>query len=429
MALAEERRVNTNSIDGFGSHRSGPHTVLTMPQVALSLMRHLRAARPAELRAFAVAIALGVAGAAATLLAPWSALGGALIAVMLVVAGLINGLAFIGRRQESADELAGFVSSHQAFGALLAPVWTRQIDSSRTQMETAVAELATRFGGIVEKLGQALDVSEASTGASGGGSGLVAVFQKSENQLSRVVASIETAVSSKASLVGQVHALSGFVAELQHMATQVASIAAQTNLLAINAAIEAAHAGDAGRGFAVLAQEVRKLSALSGETGRHIAAKVQVVNDAIDATRKAADISNDEDRSAAHTSRSVIDDVLGEFRGITEALVQSTNLLKTESLGIRSEISEALVQLQFQDRVGQILSHVQHNIGLMPEALARHQAAFAATGVLTPVSPAELLTQLESSYAMADERESHARQASLGHSAAAQPAESEITFF
>jgi len=345
-------------------------------------------------------------------------------AIALVVCGLF--LDRMRARQRSAEQsaAAAFLDGTELLGREVLPVWIAHIENSRQQMESAVAVLTQRFAAIVDRLDQTLRATN-----QGGDQGLAVAFEHSSNELRGVLDSLTAAMASNGAMHAEVQQLGRFVDELQQMAAEVANIAAQTNILAINAAIEAAHAGAEGRGFAVLAQEVRKLSAMSGEMGRRMAEKVTLIGGAIGAARVSAETSAKREAASAVASDGAINGVLSRFRQVTEAMEASTDVMKQESAGIQSEIVEALVQLQFQDRVSQRMTHVRHNIERLPTLLADSRERFDRSGVLAPIDAKALLGELEGSYAMADERATHSAGAAPSAEAAPASGLEEVTFF
>lgn len=306
--------------------------------------------------------------------------------------------------------------------ASVLPIWTRQIEAGRTQTEDAIMVLTARFSGLSQNLTEAVEASQAAaSGMEGGGTevGLVRLIETGQQDLGSIVGSLRAAMKSKEALLQEVDQLAGFTSELKQMAADVANIASQTNLLALNAAIEAARAGEAGRGFAVVADEVRKLSTLSGETGNKISQRVELVNAAIRSAIDASEQSAKRDSESVSHSEEVIGQVIERFRGAATRLTDSSHILQEASVGIRDEISDVLVSLQFQDRVSQILSHIRDDMN----KLESHLDACLNANRCEPIDTKAWLDELLNTYTTSEQRDLHQGDGGTASS------DSDITFF
>ena len=327
-------------------------------------------------------------------------------------------------RQQQAADGAALQSNAQINEVLLGamPIWAKQVESSRQQTETAIVALTGRFTGISSRLQDTVQASQHAAGDLAGQSadGALQVLAQSDNDLVQVINSLKATQTSRDETLTQVRNLTAYTGELRTMAADVAAIAAQTNLLALNAAIEAARAGEAGRGFAVVADAVRSLSSKSSETGQQMSAKVDIINNAITQLVQAASSGADQDSNSVATSESSIERVLERFKSVTERLAESAEMLQQESFGIRDEMTEVLVSLQFQDRVSQILAHVRDNID---DLHAHLQQATQAPEQALAIDARSWLARMEATYATDEQRHSH-----HGGSGAQQNSQ-EITFF
>jgi methyl-accepting chemotaxis protein len=309
------------------------------------------------------------------------------------------------------------------------PVWSSQVEIARNQTEVAINDLAVRFGNLSQRLETAVSTSQATSSSVDGNASqsVVGLLNNSETDLNSIVSSLRSALKEKESLLHEVHALSRFTRELREMSENVGSIAHQTNLLAINAAIEAARVGTVGRGFAVVASEVRKLAQLSAETGKKMTATVETVNDAIAKTLQISSQYSRQDEAMTANSEQIIEKVLHQFQSTATGLNDSADVMRRESQLVQHEISGVLVALQFQDRISQVLSSVRNDLDKLNNTLETSEQQLGEGVMPTPLNPDAWLDALTSTYTMPEQ---HAMaQDGEPPAAPAQADSTEITFF
>jgi len=131
------------------------------------------------------------------------------------------------------------------------------------------------------------------------------------------------------------------IIEIQEMADAINAIANQTNLLSMNAAIEAAHAGDAGRGFAVVADEIRKLADSAATSSQSIGKLIKDISDAVRVT----------DQNLDRTSEA-FDNIAEEVSGTVDAFSEIEQAVSELNIGGRqilesiNEINDVTVHIR-----------------------------------------------------------------------------------
>jgi methyl-accepting chemotaxis protein len=299
------------------------------------------------------------------------------------------------------------------------PIWSRQIEAARLISETSILKLSERFGTLSSNISN----SVTSNGGQDASQQLVDLLEVGQHDLNSIVLALRSALSNKENELKEVLQLSGFTEQLQQMAKFVGDIASQTNLLALNAAIEAARAGEAGRGFAVVADEVRKLSSMSGETGRKISETVNTVNAAIARTVQMSRHHAEQDTLTLADSERVVSQVIEHFRGTAQTIVRNSHDLQQQSANVADEIAQVLVALQFQDRVSQMLTLITRDLDKLQQQLDERQASSLSGHALTPMVSDRWLQELSTAYTMPEQHSIH------GGNTHAKADSSEITFF
>lgn len=290
----------------------------------------------------------------------------------------------IERQQEPSLALAEeMVALAKAYGA--------QISAMRDEVSRIQGLFSEAIGGLIESFErinelvqrqQLLGLQVASGASADEGGGAVSHFEQfaasTSETLRKFVDSVVENSRLAMTLVEMTDQITGQMREVRGMLGEIEGISKQTNLLALNAAIEAARAGEAGRGFAVVADEVRDLSGRTAHFSQQIRASLTNMQGSMAATENAINQMAAQDMTFALTSKDDVESAMVGIEDMNRRTSQTVTELRDIADQVQSRVNQLVVSLQFQDVVTQLLAQVNHRLETLQE-VAGEEARLVGT--------------------------------------------------
>lgn len=214
---------------------------------------------------------------------------------------------------------------------------SRGLHQQSAEIDQAATAVNQMTAAVEEVANNAVSTADASKGAD-------QTTRDGRDQVNQALASIQHLVNDVTDTSGEIEQLASNANEISRVLDVIGAIAGQTNLLALNAAIEAARAGEAGRGFAVVADEVR---ALAHRTQQSTAEIEQMITGIQSGTERAV--------TAMHTSQ-------GRANGTLEVAQSAGQALEVIAEAITSINQRNLVIASASEQQAQVAREVDRNL-------------------------------------------------------------------
>ncbi|EKO3977169.1 methyl-accepting chemotaxis protein [Vibrio fluvialis] len=222
-----------------------------------------------------------------------------------------------------------------------------------TMMATSVQEMVATIGEISESTNVAVEGVQQAVRNAENGRNVVESTLKNIDQLSTTLQSSQQSIAS----------LNDHVEKIGGAVTIIQSIAEQTNLLALNAAIEAARAGEQGRGFAVVADEVRSLATRTHQSTEEITKVVSAIQAQMSLVISDIDQCNSQGQETLHASHQ-LDESLRQ-------IITDMSTIQANSERIASAIEEqGIVMNQVSGSIAELNTISENNMHSAQEVLS-----------------------------------------------------------
>lgn len=167
------------------------------------------------------------------------------------------------------------------------------------------------------------------------------VAKEGYHAIEKSIDSMREIENSVENMKDMVNSLGTHAIKIDKILKTIKEISGQTNLLALNATIEAARAGEHGNGFAVVANEVRKLADKSDESAEEISKIIKEIDESIDKTIKAMDDSSkkvDEGTSIANKTNAVFNEIIDAINTTTNVTREINNAMAEQTSSLEEVI-------------------------------------------------------------------------------------------
>lgn len=247
----------------------------------------------------------------------------------------------------------------------------------RDLLDGAIGQLLGSFHGLEAHARSQQQLVLALTGQNSAGGCLVAngevnfelFLQGVEKVLNEFVVATASNGEVARVLVQKMGQMSGGFQEVSKLLREVKNIARQTNLLAINAAVEAARAGASGKGFAVVAGEVRQLSLHSNQFSDQIDGAVRNISQSIGEVEAAIRKMAESESALVEQSQEKVAKLLASSQAFNDRVESSVREISDLAGQVSREVAVAVTSLQFHDMVSQVVGHAEKRVDLLAAML------------------------------------------------------------